>query len=79
MFSLAALALLITPVMTTVYHFRYVIAPLPLIGPSGALGMVALRDRLRIWRSTGSDEPPCDGAEPLERDGKESQAVAPHR
>jgi hypothetical protein len=38
LFVLAALSLLVGAVMTTVYHFRYVIAPLPLFGPAGALG-----------------------------------------
>ncbi|MGH2735512.1 MAG: phospholipid carrier-dependent glycosyltransferase [Actinomycetota bacterium] len=45
-FSLTALVLLAVPVMTTVYHFRYVIAPLPFIGPAGAMGLLSLRARL---------------------------------
>ena len=43
--SLSALALLLVPVMTTVFHFRYQIGPLPLIGPAGVLGIAAIRTR----------------------------------
>jgi hypothetical protein len=46
LFAFAALAMLLGAVMTTVYHFRYVIAPLPLIGPSGVLGAGLLWERL---------------------------------
>ena len=43
--SLSALALLLVPVMTTVFHFRYQIGPLPLIGPAGVLGVASMRTR----------------------------------
>jgi hypothetical protein len=45
--TLSVVALLIVPVAITVYHFRYVIAPLPLVGPAAVAGAVALRARLR--------------------------------
>jgi len=46
LFVLAGVALLLGPVMAAVYHFRYVIASLPLIGPAGAAGAAALWGRL---------------------------------
>jgi hypothetical protein len=54
LFAFAALALLLGAVMATVYHFRYVIAPLPLVGPAGVLGSSLL------WRrfvATKADVP----------------------
>lgn len=54
--SLSALALLLAPVMTTVYHFRYVIAPLPLIGPAGVLGLFALRMRFTRRRQEQDEQ-----------------------
>jgi hypothetical protein len=50
LFTLAALALLLGAVMTTVYHFRYVIAPLPLFGPAGALGASLLTAKISALR-----------------------------
>jgi hypothetical protein len=50
LFTLAALALLLGAVMTTVYHFRYVIAPLPLFGPAGALGAGLLTAKISALR-----------------------------
>ncbi|MGH2819038.1 MAG: hypothetical protein ACRDJ5_00135, partial [Actinomycetota bacterium] len=47
LFASAALVLLLVPVMTAVYHFRYVLPVLPLLGPAGALGIGALIDRRR--------------------------------
>src|SRR5918998_636171 len=41
LFALSALGLLLFPVATTVYHFRYVIPILPLAGAGGALGAAA--------------------------------------
>jgi hypothetical protein len=38
LFTTSALVLLVAPVMTTVYHFRYVLAAVPLLGPAGAMG-----------------------------------------
>ncbi len=50
LFAVTGLALLLAPVMTTVYHFRYVLPALPLLGPAGALGLSVLLDRLRARR-----------------------------
>ena len=47
LFSLTALALLLTPTMVAVYHFRYVIPALPLAGVAGSLGASALLRRFR--------------------------------
>jgi hypothetical protein len=55
LFSLGALALLLGAVMTTVYHFRYVIGALPLIGPAGVLGARLLWERVAPRKgSTGA-------------------------
>ncbi len=43
----SGLILLIVPVMTTVYHFRYVIPVLPVLGPAGALGATVISRRVR--------------------------------
>ncbi len=48
--SLLGLVALLAPVMTTVYHFRYVIPALPLLGPAGALGATQLAG----WRGRHS-------------------------
>jgi hypothetical protein len=45
LFTLAGVALLLLPVMTTVYHFRYVLPALPLLGAGAALGATAFRAR----------------------------------
>ena len=47
LFASTALALLLVPVATTVYHFRYVIPALPVVGAAGALGAAALHRRAR--------------------------------
>jgi hypothetical protein len=44
LFALGGLALLLLPVMTTVYHFRYVLPTVPLAGAAAALGATA------VWR-----------------------------
>ena len=48
LFSVSALALLVGAVMTTVFHFRYAIPVLPLVGPAAAIGVDAL------WRGMRS-------------------------
>jgi hypothetical protein len=55
LFTLAGAFLLLAPVMTSVYHFRYSIAALPLLGPAGALGASLAGARLRRLRR--SDAP----------------------
>lgn len=54
LFVASALVLLLVPVMTTVYHFRYVLPVLVLLGPAGALGCASLlsRRRERVATST---------------------------
>lgn len=47
---LSGLVLLLGPVMTTVYHFRYVLAPLPLLGAGGAAGAAVIWNRLQHLR-----------------------------
>jgi hypothetical protein len=44
--TLLAAAMLLGPVLTTVYHFRYVLPALPLLGPAGALGGSLIAERL---------------------------------
>jgi hypothetical protein len=44
LFTLGALALLLLPVMATVFHFRYVMPAIPLAGVAGSIGATA------IWR-----------------------------
>lgn len=58
--TLSALALLLPPVMATVYHFRYTIPALALAGPAGALGAAVLWARysdMRAARSEPRQEP----------------------
>jgi hypothetical protein len=45
LFSLGALFLLIGPTMLAVYHFRYVLAAIPLAGVAGALGFTVMKRR----------------------------------
>ena len=45
LFSLAAIFLLIGPTMLAVYHFRYVLTAIPLVGVAGALGFTVLKRR----------------------------------
>ena len=45
LFSLVAIFLLIGPTMLAVYHFRYVLTAIPLVGVAGALGFTVLRRR----------------------------------
>jgi hypothetical protein len=47
LFLAAALALLLGAVMTTVYHFRYVLPAVPLLGASAAIGATAVALRAR--------------------------------
>ena len=48
--SLLGVVVLLAPVTTTVYHFRYVLPALPLLGPAGALGAAQLLE----WRGRHS-------------------------
>jgi hypothetical protein len=57
--SLSALALLLVPVMTTVFHFRYQIGPLPLVVPAGVLGVTAIRMRFTQRRESSEDPAPA--------------------
>ena len=52
--TLMALALMLGAVMTTVYHFRYGLAVVPLLGPAGALGAAALTRRRAETRDAGA-------------------------
>jgi len=45
LFSLLAVVALLAPVVTTVYHYRYVLPALPLAGAAGALGATRLARR----------------------------------
>ena len=47
LFTLAALGLMLFPTVFGVYHVRYVLPALPLVGPAGALGAQALISRFR--------------------------------
>ena len=47
LFALSGIALLLTPVLVTVHHFRYVLPSLPLLGSGGAVGVALLLARLR--------------------------------
>ncbi|MBA3431394.1 MAG: hypothetical protein H0U16_07930, partial [Actinobacteria bacterium] len=51
LFVLAGLGLLLASVMTTVYHYRYVLATAPLLAPAGAIGAAVLLGRLRERRA----------------------------
>ena len=47
----AALVLLVGAVTSTVYHFRYVIPAIPLLGPAAALGASVIWSRVRDFRA----------------------------
>lgn len=53
LFALAGVALLVAPVMTAVYHFRYVVPALALGPPAAAFGATALLARSRRRSSLG--------------------------
>ena len=56
--SLLSIVLLLAPVVTTVYHFRYVLPTLPLLGAAGALGASRFTGR-RGRRSMSRRRPPA--------------------
>ena len=66
LFSAAGLVLLLFPVAVTVYHVRYVVPALPLVGPAGAAGASALWQRVRVRQPAGGAE---SGAPPPVRSG----------
>ncbi|MDQ3660163.1 MAG: hypothetical protein M3454_03710 [Actinomycetota bacterium] len=55
LFSLLGAVILLAPVMTTVYHFRYVLPALPLLGPAGILGATQLSRRRGAHSVNGRD------------------------
>jgi hypothetical protein len=53
LFTTSALALLLAPVMVTVYHFRYSLPALPVAGAAAGLGVACIIGRLRErWEPT---------------------------
>lgn len=54
LFTLAAIGLLLFPPVFAVYHFRYVLPAIPLVGPAGAIGAAAL---IRFIGSRRSGQP----------------------
>jgi hypothetical protein len=73
LFTLGALALLLLPVMTTVYHFRYVMPTVPLAGAAAALGGTVVwrwlqsrrdRDELSPREESGGEGETRPGASP---------------
>lgn len=57
LFTAAAFTLLAGAVMTTVYHFRYWIPVIPLVGPAGMLGVTTIVERMRALRRGPAQHP----------------------
>jgi Dolichyl-phosphate-mannose-protein mannosyltransferase len=49
--TVVGILVLIVPVMTVMFDYRYMLPSLALLPPAGVLGTVALRDRIRLGRS----------------------------
>jgi hypothetical protein len=62
LFTLSALALMLVPTLITVYHVRYVVPALPLLGVAGALGFTALQKRFGL--GARARKPPDSPAQP---------------
>ena len=65
--TIFGILILIVPVMTVMFDYRYMLPALAVLPPAGVLGTVALRDRIRRWRSrrstAGPGEPESNGHE----------------
>ncbi len=68
LYSSCALLLLLGPVATTVFDYRYLVPVLPLLGTAGALGTTVILDRLRSPQSKGPSERPDVGSTPVPGD-----------
>jgi hypothetical protein len=55
LFTLAVVGLLLFPPIFAVYHFRYVLPAVPLVGPAGVIGLAALMQFIVSMRS-GADQ-----------------------
>lgn len=57
LFSSCATLLLVVPVATVVFDYRFIVPTLPLLGIAGAIGTTVFIDRLRLYRAqrAGSD------------------------
>ena len=56
--SVVGILVLIVPVMTVMFDYRYMLPALAVLPPGGVLGAVALRDRIRRRRSTRTEVAP---------------------
>jgi hypothetical protein len=57
LYSASAFLLLLAPVATVVFDYRFLVPTFPLLGTAGAIGTAVLVDRLRPERG-GAPEPP---------------------
>ena len=56
LFSSCATLLLLVPVATVVFDYRFIVPVLPLLGMSGAIGTTVFLDRLRLYRAQRSGD-----------------------
>jgi hypothetical protein len=54
LFTVVGILVLIVPVMTVMFDYRYMLPGLALIPPGGVVGAVALQDRVARWRARRS-------------------------
>lgn len=73
LFELSALAIMLFPMLTTVYHFRYGIPPKVLAGPAAACGLQVLLSWFHRKRATS---PTTDGQTTATEDSVSSQPRA---
>lgn len=64
LYSTCALLLLLVPVATVVFDYRFLVPTFPLLGTSGAIGLAVVLDRLRREPDAESQEPEGDTSEP---------------
>ena len=77
LFSSCATLLLLVPVATVVFDYRFLVPVLPLLGMSGAIGTTVFLDHLRLYRAHRNLH---DATGPADQEGDESAIVeAPSR
>jgi hypothetical protein len=58
LYSASAFFLLLAPVATVVFDYRFLVPAFPLLGTAGAIGIAVLVDRLRPERGGATESPP---------------------
>jgi hypothetical protein len=79
MFSVVGILVLIVPVMTVMFDYRYMLPALALLPPAGVVGTVALQDRIRrrrAERSASGEDGPAESEREPGRPGTEHQLLS---